>query len=119
MSFDDFSADDPRQIVLGLFNGELQAAYLLREADNIWECHFTSRRDAPKDAVLAGARWVIDYFVANGMRLRAYVRPRNVPLRAFAEAVGLKETCLKSFPCQSDTDSDTLPREIEFIEYGA
>lgn len=90
MTFEDFAADDPRQIVLGLFNGELQAAYLLRETQPaVYECHFTSKRDAPKDAVLAGARWISDYFTDNGLTLTAQVLRKNKALCRFSEAIGL------------------------------
>lgn len=118
MPFEQFASDAPNQIVLGLFNGELQAAYLLHEVEpNIYQCHFTSRRDAPKDAVLSAAKWIVDYFVANGLGLVAYVRPRNVPLCRFSEAIGLKEVGRKTFCCKVTRDSDTLSADVTYIEF--
>lgn len=119
MKFEDFAADTPNQIVLGLFNGELQAAYLLHEVEpNVYQCHFTSRRDAPKDAVLSAAKWIVDYFVASGLRLIALVEPRCVPLRHFSEAIGLAEVGQKEITCQTDTPSDTLAAVRTYIVYG-
>lgn len=89
MSFEDFAADDPSQIVMGLFGDDLLAVYLFCQVSpDTYDCHFTARRDAPKDAVLAAGRWLVQWFVENNLHLKAFVGARNKPLRQFVERCG-------------------------------
>lgn len=44
MSFDTFASNNPRHLTIGLFNGEMQALYFLREVEpGVFEAHFTSK----------------------------------------------------------------------------
>jgi len=93
MTFEEFSADDPSQIVIGLFNGELQAAYMFHQtAPTTYQAHFTSDRQANREMVLAGARLLVGWFIKNGLMLEAFVHRRNRPLCQFAESVGLTQS---------------------------
>lgn len=92
MSFGDFSADDPKQIVMGVFAGKLCAVFLLREFQPGWfETHFTTRRNASKDVALSAAMELAEWFRENGAGLTANIVERNTPLRKFVEAVGFQE----------------------------
>lgn len=91
MPFESFAADDPNQIVLGLFSDELLAVYLLVQVQpNIFDCHFTSRKDAPKEAVLAAGRQIVGFCAENGLELVALVPKRSKPLQAWVEGVGFE-----------------------------
>lgn len=92
LSFEDFAADDPNQIVLGLFDGELQAVYFFHQiGPNQFQSHFTSKRTADKAVVLAGARQLVDWFRENNLEMVAYIAERNRPLQRFVEAAGLQK----------------------------
>lgn len=92
MSFEEFSADDPKQIVMGLFNGRLCAVFLFREFRRGWfETHFTTRRDAPKDYILTAAHTLAEWFTGNGAGLTADIIERNTPLRRFVELIGFRK----------------------------
>lgn len=92
MDFEDFAANDPNQIVMGLFNGKLCAVFMFREFQPGWlETHFTTRRDAQKDNVLLGALTLADWCVERRFGLTANIVERNTPLRRFVEAIGFQE----------------------------
>lgn len=120
MSFESFVADDPAQIVMGLFSDSLCAVYLFYQTNpTTFDCHFTSRRDAPKDAVLSAGHWLVQFFAQNNLHLRAFVTLRNKPLRAWVEAVGLKYLGIETFLLQSDTEGDNVPAMANpFAKYG-
>jgi hypothetical protein len=120
LSFEDFAKDDPSQITLGLFNGELQAVYFFHEiAPNVMQAHFTSSRKTDKSLVLAGARTLVQWFEQNDLQMVAYIHKRNTVLRRFVEDVGLvglvdtEKSC-----CQNDTDGGTVsPTTQLWVEY--
>ncbi len=115
LSFEDFAKDDPSQIVLGLFNGELQAVYFFHEiAPNVMQAHFTSRRGADKSLVLAGAATLVRWFQENGLEMVAYIHKRNIPLRHFVEEAGLYQ----KRACQNDTGGATVCATTQlWVEY--
>lgn len=120
MSFDDFVQDDPSQIVMGLFNGSLCAIYLFKEVSRgIFDAHFTSRRDVPREYVVAGGRWMVRWFMRNGAEeVIAYVVEQNSPLRAFVEDVGFQVDTLVEFSSrQDDTDGGTVSPVRSFVKY--
>ncbi len=93
MSFEEFAKDDPSQITLGLFNGELQAVFFLHQTGpNQYQIHFTSKRKADRSLVLAGAVTLVRWFQENNLEMVAYVAKRNTPLWKFAEDAGLTQT---------------------------
>jgi hypothetical protein len=117
MSFSDFAADDPSQIVMGLFRGEAFIAVFMFHQVSVdtFGAHFTAPRNAPKDAVLAAGRWLVNWFLSNHLHLQAFVSERNKPLRRWVEAVGLTQQTTG----QNDTDGVALRSTMNpFIEYG-
>lgn len=111
MSFEDFT--DPNALAIGLFNGELQAVYFLHETEpGVMQAHFTSRHNVSRETSLLGARLVAEQVLANGAtEIHAWVTERNTPLRRFLTELGFVDTTRQQFPCQNDTDGDTLPNE--------
>lgn len=92
MDFGEFAAVDPRQVVMGLFNGRLCAVFMFREFQPGWlETHFTTRRDAEKNSVLLGALTLADWCAEQGLGLTANIVERNTPLRRFVKAIGFQE----------------------------
>lgn len=112
MKFEDFAADDPSQIVLGLFNGNLQAVYLFRQiGPKTFEAHFTSSRKAKREDVLAGARTLVQWFAEQGLVIVGYVNAGNGPLRHFLEEAGLTlETATSQTVSNSFYRYDNLPK---------
>ncbi len=91
LSFEDFAKDDPSQITLGLFNGELQAVYFFHQiGPNQFQVHFTSKRTADRKLVLAGAATLVRWFQENNLEMVAYIHRRNIPLQVFAQEAGLR-----------------------------
>lgn len=123
MPFEMFAADDPKQVVMGLFNGELQAVYVFCEGERgHFDCHFTSSRNAPREWVIAGAQRMVDWFKEHGViELTAYIVARNRPLRAFVELLGFTQVKdVSESPCQSDTPCSTIPPTAtsrSFVKY--
>ena len=123
MSFETFASDNPYYLTIGLFNGEMQALYFLREVEpGVFEAHFTSRLGISREALLAGATEVARQILANGgIEIHAWVTPRNRPLRSFLESLGFTEVCQESFPCASVSNGATLPdkpRNLrQFVKY--
>lgn len=120
LPFDEFAKDDPSQIALGLFNGELQAVYFFHEiAPNQLQAHFTSSRKADRCLVLAGAITLVKWFEQNDLQMVAYIRKRNRPLRRFVEDAGL--ACLidtNNSYCQNDTEGGTVSATTQlWVEY--
>lgn len=99
MSFADFAANHPNRVVMGLFDERLIAVYLFIEtAPQVFEAHYTSRKDADHGAVFAGARTMVDYFHEQDGVVTAEIVERNRPLRAFVEALGFT---LENSACQT------------------
>lgn len=123
MSFEKFASNDPRHLTIGLFNGEMRALYFLREVEpRIFEAHFTSRPQTPREALLIGAAEVAYQILANGAEeIHAWVTPRNKPLRSFLESLGFTVSCVSLFPCANVLNSSTLPDEPrnqrQFVKY--
>lgn len=88
--FETFVAGDPRQIVVGVFNGQFLAAFLLYEwKEGYFEAHFTSRRGTPRESLIEGGKMIRDAFLHNGAQeLCAWVTRRNTALKRYLEALG-------------------------------
>lgn len=120
MSFEDFTSDDPSQIVMGLFNGSLCAAYLFREETRgSFDAHYSSRRGVSRNYVLAGGRWLVNWFMENGAQeVTAYVVEKNGPLRRFVEAVGFVSDGFVEFEGgQNDTEGGNVAPVRSFVKY--
>ena len=91
--FETFIADDPKQIVVGLFNGDLQAVYVTYEFEpGKFETHYTSHRKAPRENVLWGAQQILNIMLSNGAEeVLAYVSPQNKPLCRFVQDIGFSD----------------------------
>ena len=99
MPFETFSANNPTQLVIGLFNGELQAVYAIVEWEpRRFEVHFTSAKSAPKEPVRLGAQQVLNFMLENGAKeVVAFVVSRNRPLRRFVESIGFRSEARVAF----------------------
>ena len=99
MPFESFAADDPSQIVMGLFNGQLEAVYFFHQYEpGKFEAHFTSNRKAPKQDVLAGAHRVVQILLENGAtEITAWVMGRSLPLQRFVETLGFHPLGTQNF----------------------
>ncbi len=106
--FETFISDDPRQIVIGLFNGQFLAAFVFYEFEpRRYEAHFTSHKKAPRGTLIQGSREIIKALFDNGaVEITAGIMARNRPLRRFVEELGF-------IAGQNDTGSDTLSSESE------
>ena len=90
MPFDQFAADYPNQVVMGLFNGDLIAVYFFHQiGETEYQAHFSADRKADRSAVLAGAKQLVEWFQQNGLQMSAFVHKRNTALRRFVESAGL------------------------------
>lgn len=88
MSFEEFASDDVT--VMGLFNGDFLAAYVVKEYQpGYFDMHFTSKRKAPRDYLVAGGIQITDWLIEHGAReVSALIVSRNRPLAAFLEDCG-------------------------------
>jgi hypothetical protein len=90
MPFERFAADDPSQIVMGLFNGELIAVFMFHELEpGCYQAHFSTQRKADRIAVLSAAAKLVEWFKENDLQMVAFVTVRNKPLQRFIENAGL------------------------------
>lgn len=97
--FESFISDDPRQMVIGLFNDQFIAAFVLYEFDpQRYECHFTSRRGSSKETLIEGGKQIRDACLQNGAKeLCAWVTKRNLALKAYLESLGFSPAEEKEF----------------------
>lgn len=88
MSFEEFASDDVT--VMGLFNGEFLAAYVVKEYQpGCFDMHFTSKRKAPREYLVAGGIRITDLLIERGAReVSALIVSRNRPLASFLEDCG-------------------------------
>ena len=124
MSFESFTDTDPTQTVVGLFNGELQAVYLLHEYQPYhFDVHMTSDRSAPRENVLEGARRVLRCLFDGGAKeVSALIIARNQPLCHFVEAIGMHRVSRMRFSsCTDVSKGDSIdPRnQRTFLKYAA
>ena len=122
MTFEAFSATDPTQLVVGLFNGELQAVYAIVEWEpRRFEVHFTSAKSAPKEPVRLGAQQVLNFMLENGAEeVVAFVVSRNRPLRKFVESIGFKKDALIEFSTCAEMAQEpnmTQRNQRTFVKY--
>ena len=92
VSFDEFIRPDPAKAVLGLFNGDFLAVYLIREwMPQHYDMHFTAKRSAPRDYLVAGGIQITNWLIKNGaVEVSAFIIARNRALKRFLEDCGYK-----------------------------
>lgn len=92
MPFEEFIAPNPIQAVMGLFNGEFLAAYMVKEyALQHYDLHFTAKRRAPRECLVAGGIQLTTWLIQNGaVEVSAIIVARNTALRKFLEDCGYK-----------------------------
>lgn len=122
--FEAFIATDPKQIVVGVFNGHFCAAFLLYEyKPGHFEAHFTSKRGAPRESLIEGGKLIRDAFLQNGAQeLCAWIIERNTALMGYLDALGFRAAESKRFAGQNDTGGGTLPSNASteartFVKY--
>lgn len=93
MPLEDFAATDPTQVVLGLFNGELQAVYLARDVGNArCELHYTCQRHTPREYLVWAGGTIVNWLRGNGWReVGVWLIPRNRAYVRMAEDCGLSQ----------------------------
>jgi hypothetical protein len=101
MPFEQWLESDSPQVIMGLFNGEFLAVYLIKEFDTgKFDLHFTSKRGVSRQHLVAGGVQVTNWLVENGaLEVSALIVKRNRPLRQFLEDCGY-----------------SLDRELTFID---
>ena len=122
MAFETFSSTDPTHLTFGLFNEELIAVYFLREWKPAhYEAHMTSRKNAPRETLLEGARAVLNLLLTNGAEeVGALILPSNRPLRRFVTQLGMARIAtMKFLHCADISDGGTIqPRNLRtFVKY--
>lgn len=87
MPFEDFVGS---WAVLGLFNSEFIAVYVVREYQSgYFDLHFTSKRKTPREYLVAGGIQITNWLMENGAReVSAVIVSRNRPLASFLEDCG-------------------------------
>lgn len=90
ISFDQFAKPDPSQVVMGLFNGEFLAAYMVKEyAPRYYDMHFTSKRQTPREYLVAGGIQITSWLIEHGaIEVSAIIISRNRALKRFLEDCG-------------------------------
>lgn len=88
MSFEEFVGNDVT--VMGLFNGDFLAAYVVKEYQpGCFDMHFTSKRKAPREYLVAGGIQITDWLIEHGAReVSALIVSRNRPLASFLTDCG-------------------------------
>lgn len=118
-SFEDLIDPDPRQITIGVFNGQYCAMFLLYEdAPGYFNAHFTSKRGTPKESLIQAGEQIRDAFMENGaVELCAWITARNRALRTYLEALKFIPAERKTLEKLKAGDSGSLPAMKEFIKY--
>lgn len=90
ISLDQFTKPDPTQAVMGLFNGEFLAAYMVKEyASACYDMHFTSKPEAPREYLVAGGIKITSWLIEHGaIEVSAVIISRNRALKRFLEDCG-------------------------------
>lgn len=90
LSFEQWLDVGPHQAMMGLFNGTFLALYMVKEFDSgRYDMHFTSKRGAPREYLIAGGIQITNWLVSNGaLEVSAIIMKRNGPLRRFLEDCG-------------------------------
>jgi hypothetical protein len=125
IDWEDFTANSPTNLTIGLFNGELQALYFFQEYyPRHFEAHFTTRKGVSRETVLQGGKQVLDLILSNGgEQVDALVLTINRPLRCFVTQLGFTQVG----HCEFSTCEDLLKgssiqarnqrREQMFVRY--
>lgn len=91
-SFEDYlkAAMKPTEYNVGLFNGKLQAVYVIQDqGDGSIQVHVNAERGADHDALVAGAVRLKDWLFEHGTReVFGWLASVNRPMRKFAEQAG-------------------------------
>lgn len=89
ISFESFTGGS-NQAILGLFNGEFIAVYMIKEyAQGCFDLHFTSKRKTPREYLVAGGINITSWLITEGARdVSAVIMERHCSLRRFLEDCG-------------------------------
>lgn len=124
LPFEDFAAENPFHIVIGVFDeDEFVAAFLLWEYEaGQYEAHFTSRRHVDRTTLITAGHEIIRLFFENGARvITAWIIDRNSALRRFVADLGFEEILTQEISCETDTDCPRLPADAHparvFVQY--
>ena len=94
IDFEDFVNLGPDEVLMGLFNGKLQAVYLIQDrGERRFEVHFTNRPGLARELLAAGALTIKNWLFENGAsEIYGWIRERHFnprhPVRQFAESIG-------------------------------
>lgn len=113
MGFEEFARTDAQQARVGLFNGEFIALYGVTEyAPAHYDMHFTSKRGAPRQYLVAGGIRITNWLIENGAcEVSALIMARNRPLREFLEACG--------YSFVSETVFEEQDKMVRYLKYAA
>lgn len=119
VTFEQFSSTDPLQIVIGLFDPDLIAVFVYYETEpKVYDCHFTSKRNTPRQTLLDAAREINTCLLANGAeRLTASIVERNKPLRRFVEDLEFTVQGKFTAPKRKEKTCDSVSCSQVFVEY--
>lgn len=119
MPFEKFASSDPLQIVIGLFQPELIAVFVYLETEpKVYDCHFTAKRNVPRQTLLDAAREINACLLTNGAeRLTAFIVERNRPLRTFVEELGFTAQGKFTAPKLINGNRDSVCSSQVFVEY--
>ena len=117
--FEDVIDPDPRQTVIGVFNGQFCAMYLLYEdSPGVFNAHFSSKRGTSKELLIEAGLQIREAFMQNGaIELCAWVTVRNKALKSYLEALGFVPTERKSLAENKPEECCSLPAMKEFVKY--
>lgn len=89
--------------VMGLFNPEFIAVYVIQEYDKgFFDMHFNAKRRTPREYLVAGGIWITNWLLNEGAcEVSGMVISRNTALRRFLEDCGYvveKEVSFENSP---------------------
>lgn len=96
--FDVLTNPQPNEVLMGMFNGKLQAAFLLQDRGrNVVEAHFTTMPGIKQEDLVAGTLTIKNKLFEYGTReIYGWLREKHArlrhPVRRFAETVGFFPT---------------------------
>jgi hypothetical protein len=98
IDFAGFSHPEPNEVAMGLFNGRLQAVFLIQDhGRGSFETHFTCKPGTSRETLSVGALTIKNWLFEKGGAREVYgwLRERhaypNHPVRKFVESIGMFE----------------------------
>lgn len=111
MPFKEFASNEVT--VMGLFNGEFLAAYVVKEYQpGCFDMHFTSKRKAPREYLVAGGIYLTNWLLEHGAQeVSALIVSRNRPLSRFLEDCGYSVSQIMTF-------DDSPYQWLKYVAFG-